>query len=521
MLEADRVGKLLPISRYFSTTDNNNRPVNQMLFEPCASTGCSRIPDRVRSRIGDEGGPCLLCEQRFCGEHVQEHQCPTLQDADNGEAFEAGNKRKLAEQKLSLISAGMFVQSEATAANTVCTVEFKALQARLAARRDGISCSIEPSEVSSITASLGSRLLTDLYSQLAGGMSIHLQAAFEDGVVWLIRLRNQNAACLPDEVERLRLSGQVATLHFLHGIRASVPTVLDFDVTPGTIGVPFLAYPKLDAVDSFWSNLDPATQSRILNQLADVLITIKDHPLPAFGCLDTPGSTAVGPLLGMDGITVDHIDGSARPVVGPFRTNRDFYCGIINRYLELIATGQAYQYQNPQSVELATLLYLQLLADHDGDDTSPAVGYVRHEDDKGDHLLYNNDTDTLFVIDWDCAAVVPAAAAFSAPLFLLDTRLFYEGDNELSAGELELINILRDKGQLDLASYVEMGRHQHRFQHCLGIDVQDDDFPAMFGGYLPTTNLGMTYADWLQWAPVRYATELFAIMQRRQDSVRC
>jgi hypothetical protein len=67
--------------------------------------------------------------------------------------------------------------------------------------------------------------------------------------------------------------------------------------------------------------------------------------------------------------------------------------------------------------------------------SSPKQGnhfYLKHPDDKGDHILVNDCSYIVGVIDWKWAQTVSRAEAFCSPCTLWPVAKFYEGSNELA-----------------------------------------------------------------------------------------
>ena len=94
------------------------------------------------------------------------------------------------------------------------------------------------------------------------------------------------------------------------------------------------------------------------------------------------------------------------------------------------------------------------------------IFYLRHQDNKGDHILVNENLDIVGIIDWEWSKVVGRPFAFSAPVMLLPLA-FDEGDNALSQDEKDLAEIFQSLGRLDMALCVRHGRVFHRISFIL------------------------------------------------------
>lgn len=109
--------------------------------------------------------------------------------------------------------------------------------------------------------------------------------------------------------------------------------------------------------------------------------------------------------------------------------------------------------------------------------------FLKHPDDKGDHILVDDDFNITAAIDWEWAYTAPPALAFNSPIMLFDLGHFYDGSNALSADEEMLAKILEEKGRFDLAVYLKHGRTHHRTAFCCGYDLSDwDGFLGLFRG---------------------------------------
>lgn len=111
--------------------------------------------------------------------------------------------------------------------------------------------------------------------------------------------------------------------------------------------------------------------------------------------------------------------------------------------------------------------------------------YLKHVDEKGDHILMDNDNDCNItgIIDWEWAHMTSKSVAFNSPVLLLPVAYFYKGENRLGEQELSFAESLEDKGRADLADIVRAGRILHLFELCCGYDLADSHgFLGLFHG---------------------------------------
>ncbi|KAI8632816.1 hypothetical protein F5Y19DRAFT_462610 [Xylariaceae sp. FL1651] len=110
-------------------------------------------------------------------------------------------------------------------------------------------------------------------------------------------------------------------------------------------------------------------------------------------------------------------------------------------YLALIANGQLYS----QFPVKAYLVY-RFLQDNVSQLSDPEDKFfLKHIDDKGDHLMVDEDLDLIGIIDWQMARVVPRREAFALSLVSADMGAFYNGDVLLGTKDIALDDALRDR----------------------------------------------------------------------------
>lgn len=381
------------------------------------------------------------------------------------------------------------------------SLNFSALKERAAFLRDGTKCSI-PFETSE-----------DPPHDMVGGMNYHCSIIFEDGVNWICRIRRQNITFPPPKLQDAIIESEVATMRFLASIGIPVPHVHDFSVHTdhSPIGVPYILMDMVKGHALDWNVVGDAAKKHILEQLADIFIRLSQHPFDSIGCLYPSNDTHwnVGPLTFDDHADVN-ADGTLS-LLGPFDDWRSHLHALIERNLEFVLEGKAYANARIDAylVHLTLRDYIPALSTfYDGAD---GKFFLKHMDDKGDHIMVDDDFNIVGIIDWEWAQLVPMADALAAPLFLLDVGKYYDGDNSLSTDEKIFAKILEEKGQEELAAAVKRGRVHHRIAHCVGGDVENlDDFPNLFLGLRRfikgEQNLENSWNTWKETALKRYAS---------------
>ncbi|KAI1772274.1 hypothetical protein F4818DRAFT_444501 [Hypoxylon cercidicola] len=160
---------------------------------------------------------------------------------------------------------------------------------------------------------------------------------------------------------------------------------------------------------------------------------------------------------------------SPRPSICPFDSSLEAARTVIESYLAMIASGEiAAEY--PVDVYLAHLFRLDIL-DHIGKEIfSEGKFFLKHTDDKGDHVLVNEDYDIVSIVDWEWCHTPSKEDAFSSPCMMWPVAAFYNGSNELTNDELRFADIFRERGRGDLARHIAEGRKVQRLFFAVGPD---------------------------------------------------
>ncbi|KAM3516473.1 hypothetical protein NHJ13051_009880 [Beauveria bassiana] len=425
-------------------------------------------------------GDCVLCDRHLCSRHLQQkfHNCPRWLDAD---AYDPA-ARQAEEREL---------------AKLIKKIDTAALEARATRLRQGMQCAIAPL-----------RYDRTVRSTVMGGMNYHVEIRFEDGVVWLARIRRFNATSPPPAVRDYIIESEVATLLFLEKTRVPAPKIYDYALEqPGNpVGVGFILMEKLPGKSLRWSLANEQQRRKVIDQISDVLIELHKYPFNELGSLVQPGQLRVGPFAHES--LINFLQSGMR-TIGPFRSMEDYHNFSLRILIDRIIQEEAY---TKHAVD-AYLIHRFLL------DLVPLVAppssktgdfYLKHADDKGDHILVDENFNITGIIDWEWAYTAPASYAFNSPVALLPVADFYHGENCLGEDELFLAHLFKEKGQEEMAQIVQNGRLQHRFAFCCGYDLVDwDGFLGLFRGLREALGVdnGMEWNEWKAVALDRYKDE--------------
>ncbi|KAI4870544.1 kinase-like domain-containing protein [Hypoxylon rubiginosum] len=415
-------------------------------------------------------GDCILCKRHLCSDHLQDafHKCPKWEDVG---AYDPAARAAEADEITELIK----------------RIDTSALAARASHLREGMPCSIPPLRYDRTTR-----------SSVMGGMNYHIEVCFDDGVKWIARIRRFNATSPPPALRDYIVQSEVATLKFLAKTGVPAPKVFDFllDHADNPVGVGYILMEKLPGKSLRWSLATQEQKRRVMEQIADVFIELRGYPFELLGSLDCPGDSHVG-AFARESLT-DFTQSGMR-TLGPFLSWEEYHKSSLRLILDQILRREIYS----QRAVDAYLIHRFLL------DLIPSVlsssvqdnqkYYLKHADDKGDHILVDEDFNVTGIIDWEWAHTAPPTHAFNSPIGFFSVAQFYSGANDLGDDEVTFARILEGKGHQDLAGFVWNGRLQHRFAFCCGYDLVDwDGFLGLFQGLRDAVSVDEG-VDWDQW----------------------
>ncbi|KIM44112.1 hypothetical protein M413DRAFT_375149 [Hebeloma cylindrosporum] len=429
-----------------------------MTLFKCDVDGC--LLPSVRRR-----GSCSLCERHLCNNHLKPdfHHCPN--HLENETEYRKRSGAASVKEVTALLS----------------RVNVGALRDRASAIRQ-VPCIIPDIKHGSS-------------KRMMGGMNYHIPINFVDGVTWLCRIRRRNVTSTPLAHQNQLIESEVATYHFLSSHTSiPVPKVHDYafhDSPSNSIGVGYILIDKLDGLPLSDHVLGEDDRKRVLNQLADIFISLKQHPFSEIGCLTSPGDLSIGPVL--KNCTIDADQEGRLRLLGPFNSTSEYWRSLITHQIQLILRGESYT-RNAIDAYLVHRFILDDMIDVITKDDEGKF-FLKHMDDKGDHILVDNAFNIVGVIDWEWAQTATLSEAFSSPLYLLDVIDYYSGSNDLTRGELEFASIFTERGEDSLASAITQGRIAHRLAFCVGFGDVDDPEP------LPTHFMGLLNATFGRDAP--------------------
>lgn len=346
-------------------------------------------------------------------------------------------------------------------------LDVQELVSKASALKNNTSCNFKPGD------SIGS-------SAMIGCANYHAWLDFADGERWLVRIPRRRFSDAPDDLTDYLVASEYATLKFLEPTKVPAPKAFGFGLVsdPGSlVGVSYLLVEYLPGVpyypDMFTSNIQ--RQQFILRQVADILIEIAKHPLPAAGSLINYGNEIKVSWMASNRFV--HLG-----LLGPFRTALEYYSGISEQYLDIIADGQVHFQYPTEAFAFYTLARnkVETLASDStiSPDETPRF-FLKHVDDKGDHLLVNAEGSITGIIDWQFSRSTPATEAFGPSYLTANLEWLYSKNTSITEADKQLANEIRHRGGNAIAHYMENNELARRFHHGLSEGLEKEEAREM------------------------------------------
>ncbi|KAJ5105455.1 hypothetical protein NUU61_002802 [Penicillium alfredii] len=416
-------------------------------------------------------GPCEKCNRHLCATHrrLPFHTCDdTVQSMNLLSIYSTPLNSDLTTKK-PLPEEQFEVNIHAEVKDLRSKINEKALCERASELNGGHKCTIEHPPAWGRGC-------------LMGCANYHAGVRFMDdaSTVWLIRVPRLNGS-IPQPLIDYLIRSEYATLKFLETTKVPAPRVFDYGIASdksNKVGVSYLLIEQMPGQP--WNMQGPhgkrfadeKDKERVWKDLADIMIELQHHPFPKAGSL-LPGPTPSEPVV--SAVASERF--LVQSPVGPFDTAVDYYTSFVERNMALIADGQLFTSFPVNAYLVFAFLKSQVQAlattspkPHSVDTTEQF--YLKHVDDKGDHLMVDDELNIIGIIDWQMARVVPASEAFGPSLVTAEMGDIYDGMSSLTAHDQALACFLRAKGAEDLADI--MGKDERLRRFFFGLDV---DFP--------------------------------------------
>ncbi|KAI9716971.1 MAG: hypothetical protein M1828_007485 [Chrysothrix sp. TS-e1954] len=336
--------------------------------------------------------------------------------------------------------------------------------------------------------------------QMMGGMNVHLRLCFSNGTVWLARILRENFTSFADDLTNSIVTCEYATLKWLEKVDIPTPRVFAYGLkgdARNSIGVTYLLIEELPGEPYLLRDPSSTQAMKVHTAMANVLDKLYSHPLDAIGSLTvgSQGRIGIGPAA-------SDRTGTLRPI-GPFKNATQFYAALCDQYLHLISDRQIFTEMPIDAYlmyrSLKQMAHLgQWNASAPGQDDGPF--FLKHMDEKGDHVLVDEDYNITGIIDWTFARSVPAYEAFGPTLMTANMADLYDGKVGRSEGDVEFAATLRRQNHA-LSLYWDHGDRLRRLLLGLGqgMRLSWNDTLHMFKGMLAAIGESMALFDWEQW----------------------
>ncbi|CAL5869452.1 uncharacterized protein PFLUO_LOCUS3681 [Penicillium psychrofluorescens] len=330
-----------------------------------------------------------------------------------------------------------------------------------------------------------------------GCANYHARIRFpDDGSVWLIRVPRMNSS-IPQSLIDYLVRSEYATLKFLETTKVPAPRAFDYGIASNTnnkVGVSYILMEKMTGKP--WNLQGPRgkrfaddkDKERVWNSLADILIELQRHPFSKAGSL-LPGPSPSEPVV--SAIASERF--LVQSPSGPFDTANDYYTSFVEQTMTLIADGQLFTSFPVNAYLVFSYLKSQIQAFAE----TPEQFYIKHVDDKGDHLMVDDELNIIGIIDWQMARVVPASEAFGPSLVTAEMGNIYDGVSSLTIHDEALARFLNAKGAADLAGIMSKDEKLRRFFFGLDVDLPWDETLLLVRGIW--TAFGLEDTDWQAW----------------------
>ncbi|KAH0522736.1 hypothetical protein TsFJ059_006534 [Trichoderma semiorbis] len=346
-----------------------------------------------------------------------------------------------------------------------------------------------------------------------GSANYHARIRFQYGSPsWLLRVPRVTsfAVGLPIPLADYLIASEYATLKFLETTTVPAPRAFSYgtcsDGTDHGVGVAFLLMEELpgrpwtgEGVSSTVATDDE--KAKIWSELAEILTELERHPFSKAGslCFQSSG-------IEVSAVASDRF-GVLTPT-GPFHNSAAYYTAFAEQYLELIADGQVYT-EFPVD---AYLVYRFLkdnvsqLVEQGGEAKYPEKFFLKHVDDKGDHLLVDDDLHITGIIGWQMARVVPPREAFGPSLVTADMNALWTGKFSLSNDDVALTDALRQKGLSWITSRA-VDEKARRFFWGLDLETEWSNALPLAVAILEAFGIRQDWAQWSKMALKEYESD--------------
>jgi hypothetical protein len=326
---------------------------------------------------------------------------------------------------------------------------------------------------------------------MMGCANYHAWVDFDDGEKWLVRIPRAGFTDIPASLVEYFISSEYATLKFLETTKIPAPKAFGFGLSSDPANLVGVNYLFIEALPGKPYNPHIATVEQrkfVFRQTADILVEISQYTFGKAGSLSIKDSSIlVGELASNRFLTLGQS--------GPFNTDVEYFAVIIDQHLSLIADGQLY-HSYPKEAFLFYKLWGQNIAKLCANETGDTF-FLKHVDDKGDHLLVDEEYKIVGIIDWQFARTVPAREAFGPSLLTANLQNLYSRNTGVTDDDREISWALQEQGQEDLGKYAIENELVRRFHIGLASELSRKEVGEMIAGVLTALGQDMDVDIWI------------------------
>ncbi|KAB8226123.1 glycosyl hydrolases family 31-domain-containing protein [Aspergillus novoparasiticus] len=300
--------------------------------------------------------------------------------------------------------------------------------------------------------------------------------SFDNGEKWLVQIPHTGNRDVPSELVEYLVASEYATLRFLEPTKIPAPRAFTYRLASdpsNRVGVSYIIMEALPGRPFDANEASPSQKAQVLEQVAEIMLEIHKNPVPFAG----------SPVVDKGQIQISTL--AKDPFVGlstsgPFTTSLGYILTITGQYMDLIADGQLH-HEHP----LEAFLFYHYLH-HNGAAIVAAdmqgSFFLKHVDDKGNHLLVDEEFNVVGIVSWQFARTVPASEAFGPSYLTADLASMYSCNGSITDDDRLLANALRERGAFDLASYAERNDIMRRLHHGLGCGSTTSEVRCLLKG---------------------------------------
>ncbi|RAQ78138.1 hypothetical protein COH21_012983, partial [Aspergillus flavus] len=286
--------------------------------------------------------------------------------------------------------------------------------------------------------------------------------SFDNGEKWLLQIPRTGNSDVPSELVEYLIASEYATLRFLERMKIPAPRAFIYGLASdpfNRVGVSYIVMQALPGRPFHAHKVSPSQKAKVLEQVAEIMLEIHEHPVRSAGSpVVDKGQIQISTLA------KDRFVGLSTS--GPCTTPLEYILAITGQYMDLIADGQLH-HKHPLE---AFLFYHYLHHNGAAIVTADMQGsfFLKHVDDKGNHLLVDEEFNVVGIVSWQFARTVPASEAFGPSYLTADLASMYSCNGSVTNDDRLLANALRERGAFDLVSYAEGKDIMRRLHHGLG-----------------------------------------------------